>query len=141
MKWYECNEIPELKAIGNFREVKSLISDDLNGKIKITAKSWSDLLEKIVILKELFSSSKSENKVWCDGFESESQKYLFCLTKMDGKNRQKNLGVGGLHYRNKELAKKWRKKIAQKIHPDKCSDSRAREAMEVLEDMFMEMVK
>lgn len=141
MKWYECNEISELKAIGSFREVKKLIFNDLNGKIKISAKSWNDLLEKIVILKELFSSSKREDKVWFDGFESESQKYLFCLTKIDGKNRQKNLGVSGLHYRNKELAKKWKRKIAQKIHPDKCSDSRAKEAMEVLENMFMEMVK
>tara|TARA_R110000868_G_C10967082_1_gene769237 strand:- start:7078 stop:7509 length:432 start_codon:yes stop_codon:yes gene_type:complete len=143
MNWYECNNLEDLKDVGSFIEVKGVISKDLKGKIKITAKSWEDLFDKISLLRELFTNndSKTNEQLWFDGFESETHKYLFCLTQIDGKNRQKNLGVSGLHYRNKDLAKKWRRKIAQKIHPDKCPDSRAKEAMEVLENMYLEMMK
>ena len=141
MKWYECNGLEDLKALGDFRKIKKLISKDLDGKIKITAKSWNELIEKIAFLRSLFSDQKHSDKLRFDGFESEAQKYIFCLTKIDGQNRQKYLGVSGLHYRNKDIAKKWQRKIAQKIHPDKCSDHRSREAMEILENMYMEMTK
>jgi hypothetical protein len=68
-------------------------------------------------------------------------KYLFCLLNLDGKNRQKNLGVTIFHYKDKAIAKNWYKKIVQKIHPDKCSDNRAVSAMKVLDEMLKEMVK
>lgn len=140
MKWHECNEVRELKAIASFREVKKIISSDLGGKIKITAKGWNDLHKKIMLLKNIFINYNNDETSF-DGFVSESQKYLFCLTKMDGKNRQNNLGVNALHYKDKELAKKWRRHIAQKIHPDKCSDPRVKEAMNVLENMYSEMIR
>lgn len=140
MKWHECVDKSELKEIGCFSDVKEIIADDLKGKMKITARSWQELYEKISLLQLLFSRTKPE-KLWFDGFETEAQKYLFCLTQIDGKNRQKNLGVSGLHYKNKDLAKKWKQKIAQKIHPDKCSDSRAKEAINILDSMFQEMTK
>ena len=139
MNWYECKQVKELKQLGSFQYVKAQSQKDLTDKINFTAKSWEELSSKINILSGLFQKSNT-GEIWHDGFVSEADKYLFCLLNLDGKNRQKNLGVNGLHYRNKDIAKKWRKKIAQKIHPDKCSDTRASSAMMVLEDMYAEMV-
>jgi len=140
MKWYECSNESDLKKIGSFSDVKKIIYHDLKGKINITARSWRKLYEKINLMQDLFFHSKL-GELSFDGFVSETQKYLFCLTQIDGKNRQKNLGVSGLHYRNIDLAKKWKRKIVQKIHPDKCADPRAKDAMLILENMFLEMTK
>ena len=137
MKWFECRRTDDLQNIGTFNTVKKEINNDLEGNIQLSAKSWNQLLNKISFLTSFFSIGKED----FDGFVSEEKKYIFCLTRLDGKNRQKNLNVNGLHYKNKELAKQWRKKIAQKIHPDKCSDPDAAEAMIILEKMFREMNK
>ncbi|MDM8558934.1 hypothetical protein [Candidatus Parabeggiatoa sp. HSG14] len=138
MKWYECNSINQLKELGSFREVKKIINTDFEGKFVLKSRGWSNLLEKINFLSNIFG--KSNNKVWHDGFISETEKYLFCLLELDGKNRQRILGVNGLHYKNTEIAKRWKRKIIQKIHTDKCSDSRAPAAMQVLEEMYQEMI-
>jgi len=139
MKWYECDNINQLKELGSFRDVKNIINKDFEGKFVLKSRGWANLLEKINFLSNLFSKT-SINEVWHDGFVSETEKYLFCLLKLDGKNRQRILGVNGLHYKNAEVAKSWRKKILQKIHTDKCSDSRATAAMQALEEMYQEML-
>ena len=140
MKWYECKNESELKNIDSFKDVKRTITQDLQGKVDIKASGWADLYDKISVIQKLFVKSEDAS-IWFDGFVSETEKYLFCLTKLDGKNRQSNLGVNGLHYKNKKLADKWRNKIAHKIHTDICKDPRAKEAMQVLDGMHKEMIK
>lgn len=148
MKWHECSSEAELKKLGSFSDVKACIRKDLKEKVLISARSWRDLYERIHLLRSFFSYSdknedfevlKSETNF--EDFKSEANKYLFCLTRLDGNNRQKNLGVSGLHYRNKETAKNWKRKISQKIHPDKCHDPRASEAIKILDDMYSEMTR
>jgi len=139
MKWYECNSIDQLKELGSFKEVKKIINTDFEGKFVLKSRGWSNLLEKISFLSNIFGRT-SNNEIWHDGFVSETEKYLFCLLKLDGQNRQHILGVSGLHYKNKEIAKLWRRKIIQKIHTDKCSDSRAPAAVQALEEMYQEML-
>ncbi|MEZ9367201.1 hypothetical protein AB4167_22180 [Vibrio sp. 10N.286.49.E11] len=140
MKWYECRSEQDLKMLGTIAEVKKEIAKDLEGKVVLTARSWTSLLDKVSLLQGLFHRPEHDS-VWHDGFVSETEKYIFCLTKLDGKNRQKNLGVSGLHYKNKDLAKKWMFKISHKIHSDKCNDPRAKDAMVELESMYKEMNK
>jgi hypothetical protein len=142
MKWAECKNIEELKKLGSFKSVKEMIKKDLKGELNLTGRSWSALLIKITLLSDIFRDNQ-KNEIWHDGFISEVDKYLFCLLNLDGKNRQNNLGVSILHYKNKEIAKKWYKKIVQKIHPDRCTDNkdRAYAAMKVLDEMFKEMAK
>lgn len=140
MKWYECKTTKELKELGTFEQVKQAIRHDLNGELNLAARSWNDLLKKITLLSNIFCH-KETDELWHDGFISETEKYLFCLLKIDGRNRQNILGVSGIHYKNKGIAKKWYQRIAQKIHPDKCSDTRAKAAMEALEEMYREMTK
>ena len=140
MKWSECKSIEELKKLGSFKSVKEMIKRDLKGELNLTGRSWSELLIKITLLSDIFRDNQ-KNEIWYDGFISEVDKYIFCLLNLDGRNRQNNLGVSVLHYKNKEIAKSWYKKIVQKIHPDKCSDNRAVTAMKVLDEMFKEMAK
>lgn len=140
MKWQECNRLEDLKKLGSFKEVKILIKKDLPKSISISAKSWCDLYASLSILRELFSFQKPENRA-VDGFVSEEEKYLFCLTKLDGANRQDLLGVSRLHYSTPEIADKWYKKIAQRIHPDKTDDNRAKQAFQNLKRMYSEMAK
>lgn len=137
MKWQECNNLREL---GSFREVKIFIKNDLPRNISIKAKSWNELHASISRLQELFTCRNFDVKTF-DGFMSEKEKYLFCLTKLDGGNRQDLLGVTRLHYTNPEISKNWYKKIAQKIHPDKTDDIRANQAFQNLKRMYSEMAK
>lgn len=152
MNWHECNSVEELKGIGKLSELRLAIKRELKGDVKISFRSWEGLLEIIKNLRNVFqnkssdSPSVNEQEIICinggyDGFISEAAKYIFCLTKLDGKNRQLNLGVTSLHYSDKDVAKKWRQKIIQKIHPDHCSHPSARKAYDVLNMMYKEMVR
>ena len=87
-----------------------------------------------VTLKNIFANSSDEY------FHSDVDKYIFALTELDGTNRQKILGITPLHYRNGEVANKWKKEMATKLHPDKCSHSKAKEAWDIMNDIYNEMV-
>ena len=65
---------------------------------------------------------------------------IFSLTELDGTNRQKILGITPLHYRNGEVVNKWKKEMATKLHPDKCSYSKAKEAWDIMNDIYNEMI-
>jgi len=140
MNWYQCRTVEELKSVASFSVLKRKINDDLQGGILLKGRGWVELFQRVQILQNLFCFERSAD-IGFDGFSSEVEKYIFCLTEIDGANRLKHLGVSRLHYRNNDLAKKWRKKIIQKIHSDKCVHSRADEAVRVLNDMYAEMVK
>jgi hypothetical protein len=152
MNWHECNSVEELKKIGKLSDLRLIIKSELKEGTKISFRSWEDLLEIIKNIRNVFHSKskfshgeKTEETICIevdyDGFISEAAKYIFCLTKLDGKNRQSNLGVTTLHYSNKDVAKKWKQKIIQKIHPDHCSHPSARKAYDVLNMMYKEMVR
>lgn len=52
-------------------------------------------------------------------FKSEGHMYVFLLTRVSGKDRNKILGLTSAEYSSKRAAKRWYKRIALKIHPDK----------------------
>ena len=69
------------------------------------------------------------------------KKYIFCLLELDGAGRMDKLSVGRSHYAKKDVAAKWRDKIALEIHPDVCSHPLAKKAMAELNNMYREMIK
>lgn len=140
MKWNECNSIEDLQKIGSYKEVKFLIKKELPPYVCISARSWSDILKFILYLQGTLNNFQNHNAGF-NGFISEQEKYLFCLTRLDGANRQDLLGITRTHYSDPVIAEKWYKKIAQKIHPDKSSDSRAELAFKNLTRMYAEMSK
>ncbi len=64
---------------------------------------------------------------------------IYALVQMDGKCRQRALGLTHAHYSDGELAKQWRNRIAKKIHPDVSHHPQAHDAANELADMFKEM--
>lgn len=140
MEWRECNCVADLKKLGKFYDVKKKIQTDLPKNVRITAQSWDALYTGIYSIRVLFGG-QSYCHAAADGFVSEKEKYLFCLTKLDGANRQDLLDVSRVHYSDHQVASKWYKKIAQKIHPDKANDPRAELAFKNLDRMYSEMAK
>lgn len=74
-----------------------------------------------------------------DYFVSESARLIYALVEMDGKCRQRALGLTQAHYSDGDLAKQWRNQIAKKIHPDVSRHRQANDAANELAEMFKEM--
>ncbi|EJC6864950.1 hypothetical protein MYD45_003857 [Vibrio parahaemolyticus] len=136
MDWKECDSINDLKSIDSFINIKLAINAELAGFTKIKARSWCDLYNKIC----KFKSISAEFSMGNSDFTSPKKRYLFCLTSMSGKARLDALGVTLEHYENIDVATKWKKHIAFLVHPDRASDTRAKEAMQNLEEIYKEMI-
>jgi hypothetical protein len=72
-------------------------------------------------------------------FVSEPARLIYALVELDGECRQRALGLTQVHYRDAELAKQWRNRIAMQIYPDVCHHPKAHEAANELATMFKEM--
>jgi len=73
-----------------------------------------------------------------DYFKSRQAELLFYLTKLEGKQRNKLLGLTDLHYEDKTIAKKWYREICQYAHPDKGGDERAFHVLKKIYDVLVE---
>ncbi|WP_352298310.1 hypothetical protein [Pseudoalteromonas sp. 20-MNA-CIBAN-0454] len=138
MNWYDAQSVKELKEIGSFEEVVALASEELGKGISLSASNWEELLFAVHSLNTLFT--KKEIGVDDDYFRSPVDKLIFSLIELDGKNRQKQLGIGPLHYKNSELAKKWKNATASKLHEDRCKHPKAKEAWHKMEEIYKEMI-
>ena len=103
---------------------------------QIKMAKWN-IENKIETLKKKKSYFKKSYDAY---FASKIDKYIFALTKLDGTNRQKILAITPLHYQNKEVANKWKKEIDSLINPKKCSHLKAKEAWEIMNNIYSEMV-
>ncbi len=72
-------------------------------------------------------------------FVSEPARLIYALVEMDGKCRQRALGLTQAHYSDGDLAKQWRNQIAKKIYPDVSHHPQANDAANELAEMFKEM--
>ena len=60
-----------------------------------------------------------ENQSEDEYFKSDRDRIVFLLLEVDGERRNALLGITDEMYENKKLAKKWYKKTALIVHPDK----------------------
>lgn len=112
MKISEINsfdDIYDYQKSSNLRQdLKQLISP-----LKFEADTDEELFKLIMMLK---------NK-WADlivgPFLSDQQEYIYYLTKLEGKQRNKALGITDEHYEDKKLAKEWKKSLALKVASDR----------------------
>ena len=65
---------------------------------------------------------------------TDREKIIFCLLELDGKNRQKALGISGLHYRNKVIATKWLQKFKTHLLATDTA------ALNKINDIYQEMI-
>jgi len=113
----------------------------------------SDIFDKVMSFMEQLLNLLPKNKVNIKEiktgldkpidsyFSSEADKYIFALTELDGKNRQNILGINSLHYQDRELANRWKKNIATKIHSDICTHPKAKEAWDKMIEIYNEMIR
>lgn len=111
-------KISEISSLDDIREYEktSNLRDDIQALIsplKIEAGSDEEMLSIIQLLKSKWLGFKE------GPFVSEQQEYIFYLTKLEGKQRNKALGITDAHYEDKNLANKWKNAIAHKVARDK----------------------
>lgn len=130
MKINEIESIEQLKNLGSIGDVQAEL-EELIKPLKIQASTYEEIYQVVLLLK-----SK-----WIDfsagPFVSETAEYVYYLTKLDGKQRNDALGITDEIYDDKALAKKWYKKIAQKVHQDKGGSDHA---FRVLSEIYKVLV-
>jgi hypothetical protein len=138
MNLYDVKSVEELDEFGSLDEIINLVSSEIGEGISISATSLDEMLGIIQRLNIVFGMRDAAGS---DGyFKSTLDKLIFSLTELDGKNRQKQLDIGPLHYKNRELAKKWKKTTASKLHEDRCDHPKAKEAWHKMEEIYKEMI-
>lgn len=111
----KISEINSLEDILEYEKTSDLQLDlqKLVAPLKIETSKKEDLLEVITVLRHK----------WADfirgPFISEQEEYIYYLTKLEGKQRNKALGLTDDHYSDKKLAKKWKRSIAMKVASDR----------------------
>lgn len=142
------SNLESLKSVGPFKEVKAMFIKDIKlhygQNVNITIKSWQELLKTIESFceKDLNSNLLFEikNQYKSKYFKSKDSEYIYFLLKHTGKQQQEILGITLDLYRNKELAKKWRKELLFLVHPDHSKNEDAAKATKKLELLYKEMV-
>ena len=153
MEWMNVSSVEELKKMGKFREVSSLIKNDVKDTgIKISGRGWNDLWKSIEQFKDCIDKFCPKQKHEAEQieiveqtteatiyFNSKASEYIFYLIELDGDIRMKKLGITNVHFKNKRLAKKWREQISKAIHPDVCQHPYATQAMSKLNELYNQM--
>jgi len=115
------------------------ISSDIFDKVMSFMEQLLNLLPKNKVrIKEIKNGLANSTDSY---FSSETDKYIFALTELDGKNRQNILGINSLHYQDRELANRWKKNIATQIHSDICTHPKAKEAWDKMMEIYNEMIR
>lgn len=160
MDWLNVRTLQDLKKLGKFNEIKKKVSQEFNGKIKVSARSWNDLFNSIMELKSFLvkESNLNENETpnsplrnnllinnrlnkvkSIDYFKTEADQYIYYLLELDGKTRQEKLKITDYHYRNRQYASKWYKDIVKIIDPDVCRHKKANPAVAKLNNIYKGM--
>lgn len=131
-------KISEISSLDDIREYekKSNIRNDIQALIsplQIEADSDEGVLAIIKVLKSKWLDLKE------GPFVSEQQEYIFYLTKLEGKQRNKALGITDSHYEDTTIAKKWYKEISQLVHPDKGGDATAFNVLRKLYEVMVDV--
>lgn len=118
MNLLKVKTIDDLKLMGSVNEIISEIEKNI-APLKVAANSFEELHNVVVTLR----------KHWLPFFKgpfvSKQAEYIYYLTILEGKQRNRALGIRDEYYENPEVAKKWYKKIARYVHPDIGGDKRA----------------
>ncbi|WP_144880455.1 hypothetical protein [Gluconacetobacter diazotrophicus] len=137
MSMTEYVDTSNLEGLGDLDTVCRMIENELGGGIHINVKSWNDLrtlIDRLII----FPAKAEDEKI--DFFKTKADKIIYSLVELDGKNRQKQLGVTPLHYKKKDIASKWKKELSKYLHEDICKHPKSKDAWNKMEQMYKEMI-
>ena len=115
----------------------------LKSQLNVVKESNSALDDKAVKSEESSKNDESELTLTDDEyFKSKRDRIIFLLLEVDGKRRNRLLGISPEMYDDKDAAKKWYKSLCAYVHPDKFpNDYRSKDAFCKLTDLYDLMVE
>jgi len=128
--------VAELKKIGSEAEICAILN-----RIYYPFELSANTYQKILAALHAIHSSLTKLKHY--PFVNRQAELAFCLTELDGKERNTRLGITDKMYADKELARKWYKSIAQFVHSDKIGGDRRpiQELQKIYESITFESVE
>lgn len=148
VNWMAIQSVSDLKALGTLKEVKEILSHSIGSQDLITGTSFDQLFQKLVALQRVVQANPTnqyETLVPVNSgedryFQSTTSELLFYLLELDGESRMSKLGITAQLFMKKAEAKKWYRTLAKQIHPDTCHHVKATQGMEVLNDLYAQLL-
>ncbi|GGY29928.1 hypothetical protein [Paludibacterium paludis] len=114
----KVKSVDDLRVLGDLPMLVSALEEDIS-PLKVDVSNYEELFSVVLKLRRNWVP-------YIKGpFVSKQQEYIYYLTKLEGKQRNVALGITDKLYEDKSAAKKWYKKIANQVHPDKGGDNAA----------------
>lgn len=132
MELEKIQSIEDLQNSGNIpdlvEQIKCLISP-----LTVEADTYDALFETVQCLqKNWLPLAKGP-------FISRQAELVYYLTKLEGKQRNKAVGITDDLYDDKPKAKKWFKKLSNIVHPDKGGDATAFSVLRKLYEVMVDV--
>ncbi len=118
MELEKISSVEELRKAGNIPELVKQIKNIIS-PLTIEVDTYDELFDVVICLQKNWVSFLK------GPFISRQAEFIYYLTKLEGKQRNKAIGITDAHYEDTKIAKKWYKEVSQLVHPDKGGDASA----------------
>ncbi|WP_143707383.1 hypothetical protein [Uliginosibacterium sp. TH139] len=114
----KVKSVDELRELGDLSTLVDILEKDID-PLRVNVSSYDDLFSVVLKLRRNWLP-------YIKGpFVSKRHEYIYYLTRLEGKQRNIALGITDRLYEDKSAAKRWFRKIANQVHPDKGGDETA----------------
>ena len=72
-------------------------------------------------------------------FVSKQAEFIYYLTQLEGKQRNRAIGITDEHYEDTNIAKKWYEEVSQLVHPDKGGGATAFNVLRKLYEVMVDV--
>ena len=140
-----AKSLEDLKSLGKLKIIRKVVNDGFGFKVTGKGAGWKGYYARIESLRQIstlfLTPNTSNGSSSFDDlfFKSETERYLFGLTEVDGAKRMKLLGIKDEFYSNSGAAKNWRDHILHLIHPDSNPHPSSNKAVSKLTELYENM--
>ena len=132
MELEKIKSVEDLRESGNIpdlvKQIKTLISP-----LTIEADTYDELFDVVIFLQNNWLP-------FTEGpFKSRQAEFVYYFTQLEGKQRNKAIGITDEHYEDTTIAKKWYKEMSQLVHPDKGGDATAFNVLRKLYEVMVDV--
>lgn len=134
-KQLKISEISSLDDIQEYKKTSNLRDDiqKLIFPLKTEASSDEELLSIVEFLKAKWLGFKE------GPFVSRQAEFIYYLSQLEGKQRNRAIGITDEHYEDTTIARKWYKEVSQLVHPDKGGDATAFNVLRKLYEVMVDV--
>lgn len=132
MELEEISSVEDLRKAGNIPDLVKQIKNTIS-PLTIEADTYDELFDVVIFLQKNFVS-------FIKGpFISRQAEFIYYLTELEGKQRNRAIGITDNHYEDKDIAKKWYKEVSQLVHPDKGGNATAFNVLRKLYEVMVDV--